>query len=134
MGAPGAARVMGFSREKYKKRNKLELYLLTRAITRYIIAIDQPRGVIRMKANEILKVLMEAKNMSKAALGRAVGISDEKNKSQPTDTINKRLKQKNISIDMVADMVDKMDYQVVIVPKGVTVKSDWYRVDGEDNE
>lgn len=87
-----------------------------------------------MKTNEILKVLMEAKNMSKAALGRAVGISDEKNKSQPTDTINKRLKQKNISIDMVADMVDKMDYQVVIVPKGVTVKSDWYRVDGEDNE
>ena len=88
-----------------------------------------------MKANKIIEALMEIKNMSKAALGRAVGISEEGNKSRPTDTINKRLnKQKNISIDMVADMVDKMDYQVLIVPKGVTVKSDWFRVDGEDSE
>lgn len=89
-----------------------------------------------MKVATIIKALMKDKKMSMAALGRAVGIeigdADPKNKA--TDVISKRLKQKNISIDMVADMVDKMDYQVVIVPKGVTVKSDWYRVDGEDNE
>lgn len=87
-----------------------------------------------MKVNKIIAKLMEERKMSKAALGRAVGVDDSKNKSQPTDTINKRLKQTNISIDMVADMVDKMDYQVVIIPKGVSLRSDWYRVDGEDNE
>lgn len=89
-----------------------------------------------MKVATIIKALMKDRKMSMAALGRAVGIeiseTDPKNKA--TDVISKRLKQKNISIDMVADMVDKMDYQVVIVPKGVTVKSDWYKVDGEDNE
>lgn len=89
-----------------------------------------------MKASAIIKAIMKEKKMSMAALGRAVGIeigeNDPKNKA--TDVISKRLKQKNMSIDMVADMVDKMDYQVVIVPKGVTVKADWYRVDGEENE
>lgn len=89
-----------------------------------------------MKVSEIIRAIMKEKKMSMAALGRAVGIeigeSDPKNKA--TDVISKRLKQKNMSIDMVADMVDKMDYQVVIVPKGVTVKSDWYKVDGDDNE
>lgn len=92
-----------------------------------------------MKVAKIIEKLMEKKNWSKAALGRAVGISTmtgtgKENKSKPTDVINKRLKQDNISIDMVVEMVEKMDYQVVIIPQGVTVKSDWYKVDGEDNE
>lgn len=89
-----------------------------------------------MKVAAIIKAIMQEKKMSMAALGRAVGIeiAEHEPKNKATDVISKRLKQKNISIDMVADMVDKMDYQVVIVPKGVTVKSDWYRVDGEENE
>ena len=87
-----------------------------------------------MKAAEIVLALMKEKKMSKAALGRAVGIDDSNNKSQPTDTINKRLKQQSIGIDLVAEMVDKMDYQVVVIPKGVSLRSDWYRVDGEANE
>lgn len=87
-----------------------------------------------MKANDIIVALMEMKKMSKAALGRAIGIDDSKNKSQPTDTINKRLKQNKITIENVVEMVDKMDYQVLIVPKGVSLKADWYKVDGESNE
>ena len=87
-----------------------------------------------MKAAEIVLALMKEKKMSKAALGRAVGVDDSKNKSQPTDTINKRLKQQSIGIDLIADMVDKMDYQVVVIPKGVSLRSEWYKVDGETNE
>jgi hypothetical protein len=87
-----------------------------------------------MKASKIIEKIMKDKGMSKAALGRAVGISDERNKSQPTDTINKRLKQKSIGIDVIAEMADKMDYQVLIVPKGVTVRSDWYKVEDDDDE
>ena len=91
-----------------------------------------------MKAIEILKVIMKEKKMSKAALGRAVGVKvaegDPKNKA--TDVIGKRLKQKDISAGMVAEMVDKMDYQLVIIPKGVTVQKGWFLVDegGEENE
>lgn len=89
-----------------------------------------------MKASEIIVTLMDLKKMSKAALGRAVGINTEgkdgkENKSKPTDVINKRLKQQSIDIALVADMVDKLDYQVVVIPKGVTVKEGWYKVDGE---
>lgn len=87
-----------------------------------------------MKANKIIESILEAQKKSKASLGRALKISEEGNKSRPTDTINKRLKQKNISIAMVADMVEKMGYQVLIVPDGVTVKQDWYKVDGDSNE
>lgn len=87
-----------------------------------------------MKASTILKTIMKEKKMSMAALGRAVGIeiAEGEPKNKATDVISKRLKQKSISIDMVAEMADKMDYQVVIIPKGVTVKADWYRVDGTE--
>lgn len=89
-----------------------------------------------MKANNILRAIMKEKKLSMAALGRAVGIEigEGEPKNKATDIISKRLKQKNMSIDMVAEMVDKMDYQVVIIPKGVTIKSDWYKVDGEGEE
>lgn len=89
-----------------------------------------------MKASEILKTIMKEKKMSMATLGRAVGIkvgeNDPKNKA--TDVISKRFKQKDISASMVAEMADKMDYQLVILPKGVTIKSDWFKVDGEGEE
>lgn len=100
---------------------------------------------MKLRASKIIEVILKEKKWSKATLGRAVGITTEtgtgrENKSKPTDVINKRLKQDNISIDMVAEMVEKMGYKVLIVPDGVTVKKDWYEVvrtddvDGDDNE
>lgn len=93
------------------------------------------------RVNEIILEIMAKKNKSKAELGRAVGIDTigkdgTENKSKPTDVIGKRLRQKNISIGMVAEMVEVMDYQVVIIPKSVSLsgKSDWYKVDGDNNE
>lgn len=83
-----------------------------------------------MKATEIVKALLKEKKMSMAALGRAIG-TEAKGANGPTDMIAKRLKQTTITIEHVADMVDKMDYQVVVIPKGVTIRSDWYKVDGK---
>lgn len=88
-----------------------------------------------MKANEIIRAIMKEKKMSMAALGRMIGTKGTA-QNAATDMISKRLKQKSIGIDVVAEMADKMDYQVVIIPKGVNVagKADWYLVDGEESE
>ena len=86
-----------------------------------------------MRANDILKAIMREKKMSMAALGRLIG-TEGVAQNAATDMISKRLKQKTIGIDRVAEMADKMDYQVLIVPKDVAMKADWYRVGDEENE
>ena len=86
-----------------------------------------------MRANEIIRTIMEKKGWSMATLGRAIG-TEGVAKNAATDMISKRLKQKTIGIDNVVEMVDKMDYQVVVIPKGVTLKNDWYKVEVNDNE
>ena len=78
-----------------------------------------------MTVNEILINIMEEKAISKAQLGRAVGIADEKN---PSDVINKRIKQKNISVNVLQEMLGAMGYTMVIVPSGPKVKEGEYEV------
>jgi hypothetical protein len=117
-----------------EKRHKNRYITLDKSDSSMYNDVKPNEEATRMKASKIIEKIMKDKGMSKAALGRAVGISDEKNKSQPTDTINKRLKQKSIGIDVIAEMADKMDYQVLIVPKGVTVRSDWYKVEDDGDE
>lgn len=72
-----------------------------------------------MKIEDILKNIMDENNVSKAQLGRAVGIADEKN---PSDVINKRMKQKNISVNVLNEMLAAMGYTLAIVPKGTKVE------------
>ena len=78
-----------------------------------------------MKANEIIKTIMEEQGKSKAQLGRAVGIPNEKN---PTDVINKRLKQENISVNVLSEMLAAMGYTLVAVPAGPRLKDGEYEV------
>lgn len=78
-----------------------------------------------MNATEILATIMEEKGISKAQLGRAVGIADEKN---PSDVINKRMKQKNISVNVLQEMLSAMGYTMVIVPSGPKTKYGEYEV------
>jgi len=78
-----------------------------------------------MRVEEILRAVMEEKGMTKADLGRAVGIADEKN---PSDVINKRMKQKNISVNVLGEMLAAMGYTMVIVPVGATMKVGEYEV------
>lgn len=78
-----------------------------------------------MKAVEIVKVIMEEQGKSKAQLGRAVGIPSEKN---PTDVINKRLKQENISVNVLSEMLAAMGYTMVVVPTGTRLKEGEYEV------
>lgn len=122
---PGAGRVIRFSREKIKKDPILEKNLLTRAITRYILEPQSHRGVVNMKAVKIVDEIMRGQGKSKAELGRAVGIPTEKN---PTDVINKRLKQENISVNVMLEMLGAMGYTMVVVPTGSKLKDGEYEV------
>ena len=78
-----------------------------------------------MKIEEIMLDIMKEKGMSKAQLGRAVGIADEKN---PSDVINKRLKQKNISVNVLLEMLATTGYTLTIVPSGPKLKEGEYEV------
>lgn len=69
-----------------------------------------------MKVEKIMESIMEKNNhMTKAQLGRAVGIAEEKN---PSDVINKRMKQKNISVNVLSEMLAAMGYTLAVVPVG----------------
>ncbi len=78
-----------------------------------------------MKAVKIVDEIMKGQGKSKAELGRAVGIPTEKN---PTDVINKRLKQENISVNVMLEMLSTMGYTMVVVPTGSKIKEGEYEV------
>lgn len=78
-----------------------------------------------MKAVKIVDKIMKEQGKSKAELGRAVGIPTEKN---PTDVINKRLKQENISVNVMLEMLTAMGYTMVVVPSGSKLKDEWCEV------
>lgn len=78
-----------------------------------------------MKAVKIVDKIMKEQGKSKAELGRAVGIPTEKN---PTDVINKRLKQENISVNVMLEMLNAMGYTMVVVPSGTKLKEEWCEV------
>ena len=85
-----------------------------------------------MKVEEILNSVMKEKGISKAQLGRAVGVvSPEEAKEKPskaTDIINKRIKQKNISVNVLSEMLAAMGYTMVIVPAGPKLKEGEFEV------
>ena len=89
-----------------------------------------------MTVEEILKTIMVDKNMSKAQLGRAVGVvTAEEAKEKPskaTDIIGKRMKQKNISVNVLSEMLAAMGYTITIVPVGPNLKAGEYEVSANE--
>ena len=89
-----------------------------------------------MTVEEILKTIMADKNMSKAQLGRAVGVvTAEEAKEKPskaTDIISKRMKQKNISVNVLSEMLAAMGYTITIVPVGPNLKAGEYEVSANE--
>lgn len=67
-----------------------------------------------MTTTEILIKIMEKQGKKKADLGRAVGIDE----SKATDLIGKRIKQKNISVNILLKMLGEMGYTLAVVPTG----------------
>ena len=81
-----------------------------------------------MKVETILTTIMADKGMTKAQVGRAVGIEDKK----ASDLINKRMKQKNISVNVLVEMLDAMGYTMTVVPKGTKMKDGEFEVSANE--
>lgn len=64
-----------------------------------------------MKANEIVKDIMEKQHLKNAQLGARIGVKN--------DAIFARLTQKNISVDILNQMLAAMDYEIVVQPKSL---------------
>lgn len=77
-----------------------------------------------MTVSEIMQTIMVEKGITKAQLGRAVGIADNK----ATDLISKRIKHKNPSLNVLAEMLGAMGYTIKIVPAGSKVREGEYEV------
>lgn len=74
-----------------------------------------------MKATEIVKEIMEQQGIGQTALGKRIGVRN--------DAIYQRLKQDNISVDRLVQMLNAMDYKLVIVPSNKQVREGEYEVD-----
>ena len=89
-----------------------------------------------MTVEEILTTIMAEKNMTKAQLGRAVGVvTVEEAKEKPSkasDIISKRIKQKNISVNVLSEMLAAMGYTMAIVPAGPKLKDGEYEVSASE--
>lgn len=72
-----------------------------------------------MKVSEILRNIMEEKSCKPIDLAKRLGISKQ--------TLHGRLTQDNISIDKLNDMLQQLDYKIVIVPN--TSKTKGYEVE-----
>ena len=77
-----------------------------------------------MKVQEIMETIMTEQGKTKAELGRAIGLDEKK----ATDLIGKRIKQDNISVKLLGEMLSAMGYTMVIVPSGPKVKDGEYEV------
>lgn len=90
-----------------------------------------------MTTQEIIEKIMEATGKSKAELGRAVGLTDigengEVRRGRASDLIRKRITQKNISVNLLLEMLDAMGYTLAVVPKGKNLKENEYEVTVND--
>lgn len=86
-----------------------------------------------MTTQEIIEAVMESTGKSKAELGRAVGLKDvskdgEERPGRVSDLICKRIKQKNISVNVLQEMLEVMGYTLAVVPKGRNLKENEYEV------
>lgn len=63
-----------------------------------------------MKVTEALKEIMEEKNIRQIDLAKRLGITKQ--------TINNRLKHKNLSVNMLIELARQMDYDLALVPNG----------------
>ena len=77
-----------------------------------------------MKATTILKTIMTEKGIGNSVLGKRLGIAH--------NVIYQRLRQDNIGINALSQMLGAMDYKVIVVPADRRVRDDEYEVTIEE--
>lgn len=74
-----------------------------------------------MKAKEIIRKIMESKEVRPSELASRIGVSRA--------TLNNRINQDNISIDKLIDVLRVMDYKIIIVPRSAKLPKDSFEVE-----
>ena len=74
-----------------------------------------------MKANEIIREVMKLKEVKPTMLASRLNIKK--------NVLSERLRQKNISIDKMNEMLRVLDYKIVIVPRETRVPENGFEVD-----
>jgi DNA-binding Xre family transcriptional regulator len=74
-----------------------------------------------MKTMDIIKEIMEKKDIRAIDLAKRLGISAQ--------ALNGRFTQKNVSVDKLNDMLKMMDYRIVIVPNSTKLPNGGYEVE-----
>lgn len=77
-----------------------------------------------MKATDIIRVIMEKKEVKPSMLADRLKIKN--------NTLSARMTQKNISVLKLSEMLRVMDYKILIVPRNVQIKDDWYELTVDD--
>jgi len=77
-----------------------------------------------LKATTILKTIMTEKGIGNSVLGKRIGIAH--------NVIYQRLRQDNIGINALSQMLGAMDYKVIVVPADRRVRDDEYEVTIEE--
>lgn len=74
-----------------------------------------------MKPMEIVRAIMEMKNIRPAVLGSRLNIK--------SNVLSERFKQKNVSVDKLNEMLRVIDYKIVIMPVDGKLPKDSFEVE-----
>ena len=73
-----------------------------------------------MKPTDIIRNIVLGKGMKYSELAYRLNIGQ--------NVLNERLRQKNISIDKMNEMLKVLGYKMVVVPYNTTVKDEWFEI------
>lgn len=73
-----------------------------------------------MKTQEALRSIMEEQGVGLSKLASRM--------EKPVNTISERLRQENISIEKLSEILRVLDYKVVILPSSTTVPKGGYEI------
>ena len=73
-----------------------------------------------MKANEVIRQIVTDKDMKYSELAYKLDVKK--------NVLSERLRQENISIDKMNEMLQALGYKLVAVPYNVAVKDEWYEI------
>ena len=82
-----------------------------------------------MNGREIIKAIMELKNINNATLASDLGITQAALWDRLDTQPRKNKPRKDIPVSLLSEMVNTMDYKVIVVPKNTTVSDDSFVID-----
>ena len=82
-----------------------------------------------MNGREIIKAIMELKNINNATLASDLGITQAALWDRLDTQPRKNKPRKDIPVSLLSEMVNIMGYKVIVVPENTTVSDDSFVID-----